>query len=82
MARCAASRCGPVVALGLDRVEQWLWPSACFVCCGWGREVEEHHVPTSRPASSHPVSDESKQSMVEIEQELLQWDVKLDWDKK
>ena len=36
-------------------------------------------MPTSRPASSHPVSNESMQSMVEIEQGLLQRDVKLDW---
>ena len=27
MARCAASHCcGPLVALGLDRVEKWHWP--------------------------------------------------------
>ena len=39
--------------------------------CSWGREVE-HQVLTSRPASSHPVSNESKQNMVEIEQEQLQ----------
>ena len=27
MAQCAASHCcGPLVALGLERVEQWHWP--------------------------------------------------------
>ena len=34
---------------------------------------------TSRSASSHWGSNESKQSMTEITQELLQRDVKLDW---
>ena len=34
---------------------------------------------TSRPASSHPVRNESKQILVELVQELLQGDVKLDW---
>ena len=41
--------------------------------------VEEHQALFSRPTSTDTVSNESKQNMVEIEQELLQRDVKLDF---
>ena len=74
MARCAASHCyGPLVALGLDGVEQWPWSGwagaalrfigLVFVADG---AEEEHQALFSRPTSTDTVSNESKQNVVEI----------------